>query len=1399
MKHFLYKKSLEIFGAGAGKPSLTPPVPPIVSQYPNALVPPNNGDISSINSFSYAEMIDLISDGPIEGLVNRKGIKVSEDNVFEGIYLNNTPIKETSDISKQRFEISFLANEVKAAWALSQTEFSKGTSYKYTIPAASIPANNGDIDFPQKSNSTITVYSPETSISQFLLNTNSNLSNLSKLKRYFDNTPTEGEKPFLTIVNLSEIIFYLDKVFFDPTEGGQNQNYPLKISIPNFSDYVYFTIGPTNLNSFNYFEMPKTFALNPILTPNGERTFFKSFLTGISESKIKLQTFNIKLFIWSIYSKEVGIKKISDDVFNKYLTSIFVYQNNPSLFNYNLVNSKFKNGNPIQSPLDGFNEVNIDTEYGKELVGPFRLAENNWFAGALIDGGIARVKDLRLGTNYDSIATINLDQETSDDVRKISDWPIEMSCRGQPYIIRNIQVNYASFDKATSQRSCQEAIPVTHYIANDNVEKVYVSIAVNSLSDTNHIDLASKFESEPGTSIVTDSKYKIVKYARTPSVPLGGKTYSQLAGTLSKIDNATSNTTLTKYLLIYGQNKENAYILDGADTKESAVINYKCITKADQNNVPYRNAIRLFSTIFTDPSTYIGVNKYDLTSNSNLMYYSIPNSDSSALLYSFNTSAYSNSPASLEQKLKTLDENGFLYYCYGLPANAKILSTSYFSIEAAGITPSPSIPGYSFSLLTFQYSIFQPQSNELRHRAIVGINIIPYLNLKVIFLNADTVVNSYHQYVPENKKNQYAPNYSAEKYPNVHKYITIPIATNQTFTSGTLIYLTTESLEPIFLLSINYSYLSSFTQYFVNGKLTLDGLEFFLQNYAFKNNNDAYFPAFKTVLTNTTNGLVYGTKDSLILESFLNSTQQINSNLLNGVYLYEVNAIKSNLMPYYSQDEINLNPTYFNVFGDASKNYYNVNSIYLANTNSDYILRNDVDIIFLYSFYENITIDSATNVGNTLDMQFIDKDLTSGNETAKSLSEADKKAILKSQMQIGAGAKLPAVVSLEVETGYEKYGETESDTVFKSYQFDIYGTVNQKALLDLGRNAYSNVVSSSKNVNSRNFLSSYFKRMNYNSQKIYLIRRSSYKPNTTTLETNYLTQDINQIFAGSFTRVSNPTCVFQTSFFNSYLPYETKNPISSTAWTNPYGGGAKVKKIYDASNSLIGLRSCYLTTEDINYFRDRIDNYASTKKSTFILTNDIFQKYFDGSYNFSLSKLTECAESVPTSTEATYKILPNKAYSYTDNLKPHSTLVTNTGTCDVYKFIQADNNYEELKIYTYDYEVYEFYDLLENNAKFTTKDLYTTVFVEQGPPIIKDLLKNLNPSTSIVYSFSKQISFDSNNFDNYASITNAIDENLKTFPETYTIYISSTAYTETNLNDIFNKICSSAANLGKLI
>lgn len=98
MNHYLKKNQAKIIGAGGGGGDISISIPPPQPPPPAELQPPKLGAQQALASYSYSETVDMISDGPIDGLVNQNGQYVQGHRIFESIYFDNVPVKKTLDI-----------------------------------------------------------------------------------------------------------------------------------------------------------------------------------------------------------------------------------------------------------------------------------------------------------------------------------------------------------------------------------------------------------------------------------------------------------------------------------------------------------------------------------------------------------------------------------------------------------------------------------------------------------------------------------------------------------------------------------------------------------------------------------------------------------------------------------------------------------------------------------------------------------------------------------------------------------------------------------------------------------------------------------------------------------------------------------------------------------------------------------------------------------------------------------------------------------------------------------------------------------------------------------------------------------------------------------------------------
>jgi hypothetical protein len=109
MKHLINKNLFQ--GGGKDKPKPQPPL----------LKPPQLGAYRMLNSYSVAEVIDLISDGPIEGIVNQNGYRLGQgSSILQGIYLDNTPIEKTPSQQSSTLQAQDIIGDLKIYEILNQ-------------------------------------------------------------------------------------------------------------------------------------------------------------------------------------------------------------------------------------------------------------------------------------------------------------------------------------------------------------------------------------------------------------------------------------------------------------------------------------------------------------------------------------------------------------------------------------------------------------------------------------------------------------------------------------------------------------------------------------------------------------------------------------------------------------------------------------------------------------------------------------------------------------------------------------------------------------------------------------------------------------------------------------------------------------------------------------------------------------------------------------------------------------------------------------------------------------------------------------------------------------------------------------------------------------------------------
>ena len=120
MNHILKKIGI----AGGGLFSTPKAKPPVYK-------PPVMGELQYGASYSYAETLDLVSDGPIGGIVNSHGQLVDGLNILQGVYLDDTAVAVTNTANIRQITISEFQRETIESLNLELTSNSVTSCKKF--------------------------------------------------------------------------------------------------------------------------------------------------------------------------------------------------------------------------------------------------------------------------------------------------------------------------------------------------------------------------------------------------------------------------------------------------------------------------------------------------------------------------------------------------------------------------------------------------------------------------------------------------------------------------------------------------------------------------------------------------------------------------------------------------------------------------------------------------------------------------------------------------------------------------------------------------------------------------------------------------------------------------------------------------------------------------------------------------------------------------------------------------------------------------------------------------------------------------------------------------------------------------------------------------------------------
>lgn len=520
MRHLNKKRIFQ--GAGKSKPKPKPAV----------LNPPKIGNFKVSSSYSVAEIIDLISDGPIEGLVDQNGAVLNKD-IFKGIYLDNTPIQNS-----QPAKLATPIGSIAINTPLNQLAgvFIQNNKLKQSLSGSSVaPSSFLAISATLISTNSFTKYSHAESIPNFpqvtwssgLL---SNFWNLTGATVYRENTFLLLH-PFFTdfearVKNIAASQTTSASKTFAENNFNNLQKFKQRISknlhVPNNQFFQSFSIDRTGVY-YSYVLTPIDTTVQELVGRNAS-TSISFNVDGLNDQRGLIldyflqpeindnnnYTGNIKGFLVISIPMTVAISA-SDDfrilnfqydsnflfAFNRSGLSIAIREGQGSfasenvLFNFSNVSAEFKKGEEFQSSLIGFENVINDYFYESKLVGPFDKGKTIQRVGivrgsSIFADGISRLEQDRLladGSTNKGVTRTNREVldglEGSNDIRSTSNDRLVTDAANSN--------NYSNWNDGNETKNL-DAVSVTHTVENPFTEEVSVSVSINNLSDTTHVD-----------------------------------------------------------------------------------------------------------------------------------------------------------------------------------------------------------------------------------------------------------------------------------------------------------------------------------------------------------------------------------------------------------------------------------------------------------------------------------------------------------------------------------------------------------------------------------------------------------------------------------------------------------------------------------------------------------------------------------------------------------------------------------------------------------------------------------------------------------------------------------------------------------------------------------------------
>lgn len=440
------------------------------------LVPPQN--TSLLQSTSTLKSLDLISEGPIEGLCLRNGQKADGLDLLGSVYFNDTPIKENTE--KAFTSGDFDNTNVQYVDRVSQTSLNTAlTNIKNNLTTYQAGTDNSRglatlaiNGITQIENEISELFANFDEYSAFMsqlgliqFNTNGVITNSTNQVIYsnekspiYANFLLNGfkEERYIKADNSDTIIRIPDNIFAFAPDFSTTDTKTFDFSVFTFhriNNFIgggiyFFYIGDEPFVQSKFL----TTSLNP-----ADRA--PAILAGQNAGYDVLASTTQGINFENVAQNQVSPPR--GEVMGKKLSFGVNVDNNLRL-NFNNVQFKFNDGNEFQKPLDGYGEIKRDYLLNSRLIGPF-------IAGGDANASLAFTDQFG---NSQPKAKIGLG---NNDIRQ--DTTLTPAAPAQ---------NFATWN--TAPQTQHDAFTYTHIVYQNEVDTASPTIRIDLLRDTEATD-----------------------------------------------------------------------------------------------------------------------------------------------------------------------------------------------------------------------------------------------------------------------------------------------------------------------------------------------------------------------------------------------------------------------------------------------------------------------------------------------------------------------------------------------------------------------------------------------------------------------------------------------------------------------------------------------------------------------------------------------------------------------------------------------------------------------------------------------------------------------------------------------------------------------------------------------